>query len=469
MNNKKQPPTTSATSFFDLVKDPFTFLAEISREYGDVVQIPIPGRAHTFLINHPDDIEQVLVKARKSYIKDKDTAKLREFLGNGLLTSEGEFWKRQRRLAQPAFHHQSIRSYAETMVRRTREEMAGWQDGETRDLHSDMMRLTLAIVGDTLMGTDVSAQAEDVGRSIETIMDHAMGIAGSGFRFPSCIPTPGNVKAKHAIEVLNTILVDIIAERRANGEMGHDLLSMLIGATDEDGSQMNDEQLRDELVTMFLAGHETTALALSYSWYLVSKHPLVARRMRQELDTVLGQRAGGFDDLASLPYTEAVVKESMRLLPPAWAIGREPTEDVQLGGYDIPAGAQLILSQSVVHRDPRWFPNPEAFMPERWLEGGTVPKFAYFPFGGGARICIGKSFAMMEATLILATMAQAFDFHLRPGYQLVRVPSITARPKHGMPMTLVARPTTTVPASSEANPSAAPGRAPQAAPTERLS
>jgi cytochrome P450 len=287
------------------------------------------------------------------------------------------------------------------------------------------------------MGSDVSRNAQTVGESIEVIMEHVMGIAHSGFRIPAYIPTPGNLRARQAVETLDSILSRVIDDRRKNPTQGNDFLSMLISATDSEGTHMSDEQLRSEVATMFVAGHETTALALTYTWYLLSTHPLVARRLREEVTKVLGRRSATYDDLQSLPYTEAIIKESLRLLPPAWAMGREAMQDVVVAGYEIPAGAQLMMAQCVVHRDPRWFPNPEGFMPERWLEDQDIPRFAYFPFGGGSRACIGKSFAMMEAILVLATMAQHYDFHLRPGYQLVRVASITARPKFGMPMRLV--------------------------------
>jgi cytochrome P450 len=393
-----------------------------------------------YYVNHPDYIEEVLVNQARKFIKGRILRANKGLFGNGLLTSEGEFWLRQRRLAQPAFHRARIAAYAETMVRFTERMLEGWRDGVSRDVHAEMMRLTLQIVTKTLFDADVDADVQEVGRALEAIMEH-----NSDFRrlilTPSWLPTLRNIRAALATRRLNKIIYRIIGQRRTAGHDAGDLLSMLLNAQDEDGSRMTDRQLRDEVITLFLAGHETTALTLSWTWWLLAQHPQVEAKLHVELDSVLGGRTPALEDLPKLPYTDHVITESMRLYPPAWGMARLAIEDAEIGGYTIRKGCGVSLSQWVVHRDPRWYESPEEFQPERW-EGDLLkrlPRFAYFPFGGGPRQCIGNSFALMEAALILATIAQKFRLGLVPGQVVVPLASITLRPRHGIRVTMEAR------------------------------
>jgi len=415
------------------------FLTAISREYGDIVTMSF-YKFRVYYVSHPDYIEEVLVNQARKFIKGRILRANKGLFGNGLLTSEGDFWLRQRRLAQPAFHRARIAAYGETMVRFTERLIAGWRDGETRDIHAEMMRLTLQIVAKTLFDAEVDGDAQQVGHALEAIMEF-----NSDFRrlilTPSWLPTLRNLRAALAIRRLNKIIYRIIDRRRAAGGDPGDLLSMLLHAQDEDGSRMTDRQLRDEVITLFLAGHETTALALSWTWWLLAQNPQAEAKLHAELDAVLAGRSPTLEDLPNLRYTDHVISESMRLYPPAWGMARVAIEDAEIGGYRIPKGSGVSLSQWVVHRDSRWFEAPEEFHPERW-EGDLLkrlPRFAYFPFGGGPRQCIGNTFALMEAALLLATIAQKFRVRLVPNQKVEPVASITLRPRHGIQVTLEAR------------------------------
>jgi cytochrome P450 len=395
-----------------------------------------------YLINHPDLIERVLVTNNRNFIKDKGMRirSLRRLFGNGLLTSEGEFWIRQRRLAQPAFHRERIAGYGEVMVESTERMINNWRPGETRDIHQDMMHLTLEIVVKTLFGGDSSVESNDVGQALDVIANHFA--SQSVYVMPlSFLPTPGQLRLERAIKQLEKIIHQIIRMRRDRLQERNDLLTLLLQARDEDGSRMTDQQLRDEVMTLFLAGHETTALALSWSWYLLAQHPEVERKLVDELKATLNGSSPTVADLRRLRYTEMVVKESMRLYPPAWVLGREAIRGFELGGYSIPSGAQLMISPWLMHRDPRYFDQPEEFRPERWASEQIkqLPKYAYFPFGGGPRLCIGNSFAMMEATVILATIAQRFHLDLATSQRVTALPSITLRPKRGVTVIVTPR------------------------------
>lgn len=436
---KKRPPGPREIpivgSAYPLVKDPLRFLERISREFGDAVEFGIPGQ-RIYLFNHPDAIEQVLVTEREKLIKDKLTRELSLMLGKGLLVSEGAFWRKQRKLAQPGFHRERVAAYGEVMVEYAARCADGWTSGETRDVHKDMMRLTLDIVAKTLFGTEVGEVARKIEQSLEVLMDR---FAGIGAIMPIGLPLPGNFRAKEAIATLDEITYGIIRERRSGDpEKQADLISMLIAAQGDGGEGgMDDTQLRDEAVTLLLAGHETTALTLGFAFDLLGRHPEIAKKLEAELDGVLEGRAATAADLPRLKYTDAVVRESMRLYPPAWAIGREAIAPCTIGGYAIEPGTQLWAAQWIVHRDPRWFPEPEKFAPERWENdfAKSLPRQAYFPYGGGPRICIGNAFAQMEAVLVLATIAQRA--RLTPTTaELELAPSVTLRPKGGLPMTI---------------------------------
>jgi len=404
----------------------------LQRDYGDIVTMRYYN-FRVFFISHPDSIEQVLVTDNRKFIKGRILRKNKQLFGNGLLTSEGDFWLRQRRLAQPAFHRGRVASYADTMVRYASRIASEWRNGEERDIHAEMMRLTLSIVAKTLFDADVDREAKRVGHALEAIMQ-----LNSDFRklilTPTWLPTPRKIRATIATAKLNRIVYRFIEERRASGVDNGDLLSMLLAARDDDGSRMTDRQLRDESITIFLAGHETTANALSWTWMLLAQNPNVESKLHEELDRVLGGREPTVEDLPNLRYTGQVITESMRLYPPAWGMARVAIDDTEIAGYPIPKGCGVSLAQWVVHRDPRWFDAPLEFRPERW-EGDLMkrlPRFAYFPFGGGPRQCIGNNFAVMEASLLLATLAQQFRISLTPGREIIPAASITLRPKTGI-------------------------------------
>jgi len=426
-------------SFGPLNENPLEFFSKVARDYGDVAGIRVVN-FRTIFINHPDTIEEVLVTHPRRYIKGRVLRANRHVFGEGLLTSEGDFWLRQRRLAQPAFHRARVASYAATMVEYAQRLLEHWRDGEERDAHQEMMRLTLQIVGKTLFDADVARDAREVGKSLELLLE-----LGANFRrtlfVPHWVPTRANLRIKREIALIESILYRIITERRASGRDTGDLLSMLLHAQDEDGSRMTDRQLRDETITLFLAGHETTASTLSWTWWLLAQNPAVEARLHAELDTVLRGRAPSLDDVPKLPYTGNVITESLRLYPPAWGLARVAIEDHELAGYPVKKGMGVAMAQWVVHRDTRWYDLPEEFRPERW-EGDflkTLPRFAYFPFGGGPRQCIGNSFAVMEATLILAAIAQKFRLRLVANHPVVPLASITLRPRHGIRVTLESR------------------------------
>lgn len=426
-------------SALGLLKNPLTFMERITRDHGDVVEFGLLNE-RVILFNHPDAIDELLIGQKDKLIKDSLTRDLSMLLGQGLLVSEGTFWRRQRKLAQPAFHRQRIEAYGDVMVRFTERAIAQWRDGQKRNLHEDMMRLTLDIVAETLFGVeDISAVARKIEWALQVLMERFTGL---GHFVPLGIPTPMNLRSRKAIEELDTIIYRIIAERRRSGDDRGDLLSMLLAATSEDeGHKMTDKQLRDESITLLLAGHETTALTLTYCFHLLGQHPHVADQLAAEITSVLGDRPATAADLPKLKMADAVVRESMRLYPPAWAVGREAIEPCKVAGIDIPVGTQLWAAQWIVHRDARWFPEPLAFKPERWANdfAKTLPKHAYFPFGGGPRVCIGNAFAMMEAVLLLVTIVRSHSLRALSKGPIETIPSVTLRPKNGLFMTVERR------------------------------
>jgi cytochrome P450 len=413
-------------------RDFLGFLTGCARAYGDVVAFRL-GRRQCLLLNHPDLIEEVLVIQNHHFRKHFALRLAPLVLGQGLLTSDGEFWLRQRRLAQPAFQRGRIASYGDIMVAHTERMLAEWKPDQPRDLHADLMRLTLGIVAKTLFDADVSQDVSDVGSALETTLKSFDRRFQSLIPIPLSVPTLNNLRVRRAVRRLDAVIYRFINERRKGTTNRGDLLSLLLHARDqEDGSRMTDHQLRDELMTLFLAGHETTALALAWTWYLIAQHPKVEERLWDELDSQLGGQVPTVADLPRLRFTEQIIQESMRLYPPAYLLGREALEPCRIGGYAIAKGWTLFMSQWVMHRDPRFFDHPEAFRPERWSAARDLPKYAYFPFGGGSRICIGNTFAMMEAVLILATMARHWRFRLTPGLVVVPRTTMTLRPHPGI-------------------------------------
>jgi cytochrome P450 len=403
-------------NFLDFSRDPLGFLSLCAKEYPDVALMRV-GRLNSYILNNPDHIEEVLGAKSRYFRKDRflNLRLFRLLLGNGLLTSDGDFWRRQRRLAPPE----------------------SWRDGDERDIHHSFMELTLEIVAKTLFDADVRGKAGEVGEALEVAMDRFASQGSIVRMLDNFLPTPGRIRYQRAVRRLEEIIYRFIDEHRQSGRDAGDLLSMLLAARDEDGSQMSDRQLRDEVMTIFLAGHETTALALSWTFYLLALNPGTERKLMAELDQLSG-KAPGISDLGRLSYTERVIKEAMRLYPPAWSIGREAIEECEIGGYNLPPGTQVYMIQWTMHRNPRYFEDPEEFRPERWTEDfeKRLPRFAYFPFGGGPRLCIGNSFAIMEAVLILATIAQRFKLTLAPAQTITPWPSVTLRPKTGIRMRL---------------------------------
>ena len=422
-------------------RDMLGFLAACVRDYGDVVPIRVVNR-RLILLSHPDLIEEVLTARARHTTKTAILQMLRPVLGDGLLLSEGDSWLRQRRLMQPAFHRQRIAGYGDVMAGYAERGMADWRDGQTRDVHADMMAITQGIVAKTLFDADVSDDAFDVGHALHVLMEDFSRRRTALFALPRFVRTPARRRARAAVERLNRIVYGIIATRRASDEDRGDLLSILLAARDaDDGSRMTDRQVRDEIMTLFLAGHETTAVSLSWTWYLLAQHPEVEATLAAELRGVLGGRLPTVADLPQLRYAEMVVMESMRLYPPAFTITRRVAEACEVGGHRIEAESTLIMSQWIVQRDARWFDAPEAFRPERWENdlAKRLPRYAYFPFGGGPRLCIGNTFATMETALLLATIAQRFRFRLAPGASVKPLLSVTLRPAEGIHMTLSAR------------------------------
>jgi cytochrome P450 len=419
-------------------RDQLGFLTRCAREYGDVVKFSILN-VWVYALNHPDHIDYVLARNNRNFIKSRRTREQLRFLGEGLLTSEGTFWRRQRRLAQPAFHKERVAAYGKVMVDLTEATVSTWREGEVRDIHQEMMRLALRIAATTLLGSEVEDGAERVGAALEVLARRFSGPKSYLLPVPEVLPTPANRRFHRAVAQLDDIVYGIIRRRREAGGGAGDLLSMLMEARDEvTGEQMSDEHLRDEALTILLAGHETSAIALSWTFYLLCRHHEVYGKLLAELSEVLGGRPATVEDLPLLGYTDMVVKESMRLYPPAWGIGREAVGDSEIGGYDVPSGTQLVISPWVMHRDPRYFEDPETFDPDRWAgdAAGRLPKYAYFPFGGGPRLCIGQSFARMEVVLVLATIAQKFEFGLAEGREIKPRPSITLRPDKGVRMVI---------------------------------
>ncbi|MBD2000880.1 cytochrome P450 [Leptolyngbya sp. FACHB-541] len=463
LNLQTLPHPNVQTAIADYSRDRLEFMTRCAQEFEDIVPFQF-GDAWYCLLTNPNHIAEVL-KDRLLFVKAKDLQMLHGLLGNGLLTSEGDFWLRQRRLAQPVFHQHRINSYGAIMVDYTQKMLQTWQEGQIQDVHEAMMRLTLNIVMKTLFDLDVAdGEANRIAHALDEAMNWAehqeqqeaalaSGNIGAWFQqslsaiaqiLPRSLQSRGtgnevDRRYQKAIAMMDETIYAMIQHRRTNGTDNQDLLGMLMQIEDaDDGSRMTDKQLRDEVATLILAGHETTANTLSWTWMLLANHPHIRQKLDTELSTVLDGRSPTITDLPQLTYTHWVVKESMRLYPPVTEVTREATQDCEIGGYAISKGSTLIASQWVMHRHPHYFAEPEVFNPERWnhdLEK-QLPRGVYFPFGDGPRVCIGKSFAVMEAILILATIAQTFHLELAPDQTIKLQPSITLRPKDGIQVVL---------------------------------
>lgn len=424
--------------------NPLESLPQLQRAYGDVVDF---GReTPSYLISDPALIEFVHVQTGRLFDKGYTgmDAAMQPLFGNGLVVSEGDFWLRQRRMVQPAFHRDRIQGYGQVMVEYAERLTQDWQDGETRDAHADMMHVTLDIILKTLFG----AQADDRAHAFGQAMDEMLGSLAELHQATPEIGPAIQARYLDALGRIDAFVAGVIAERRRGADKGQgnpdrgDLLSMLLLAQDDEQRGMSEQQLLDESKNLILAGHETTSNTLSWTWLLLTRHPEVEARLHAELDAVLeGGRAPTVEDLPQLNYARMVISEAMRLLPPVWSVGRRARQDMNLGGYFIPAGAMLSMSQWVVQRDERWFPQPLEFTPERWAGGleKTLPKYAYFPFGGGPRVCMGENFARMEAVLLLASIARRFRLRVLDPEAVELEPSITLRPRRGLPVVLEAR------------------------------
>jgi cytochrome P450 len=420
-------------------RDPLAFFSNLARTYGDIVSYRMAGE-HLFLVGDPQHIKDILVTHNQNFMKGRGLQRSKRLLGEGLLTSEGATHLRQRRLMQPAFHRDRIAGYGRTMVEHADRLRGGWIEGATLDIAREMNRLTLNIVGKTLFDADVESQAVQVGEALSGVMDTFWVMMLPFADLLERLPVPKLRRARLARARLDAIIYRMIADRRASGRDHGDLLSMLLTAQDEEnpsGGGMTDLQVRDEAMTIFLAGHETTANALTWTWYLVGETPAAEAKMHEEIDRVLQGRLPTMADIPSLPYVERVVTESMRLYPPAWIIGRRALGEYPIGQYVAPAGALFLVSPYIVQRDARYYADPARFDPDRWTPElrARLPKFAYFPFGGGPRQCIGESFAWMELILLVATIAQQWRLRLVPGHPVTPQPVVTLRTKHGMRMT----------------------------------
>ena len=438
----------------DYGRDPLGFLTRCAREYGDLVPLKF-GPFTAYLATGPAEVEELLVTRQRDFRKSIGTRMLRPLVGDGLLTSEGDSWLRERRLAQPAFHRERVAAYGRTMVEFTEQHVSRWREGEELDLHAELMALTYRIVAKVLFDAEVAGRVEEVAAANTQIQGHIEERFNTiKFLLPDWLPTPGNRRFHSWIRRLDEIVFAIIRERKAaafdrtshdaargsqtdsagTSDDRGDLLSILLAARDEDGRPMSDRQLRDEVMTLMLAGHETTALALTWAFLLLIENPHAADQLREELASVLDGRVPSPADVRSLPYTEAVVNESMRLYPPAYSTGRQAIRKTEIGGVPIGRYTSVLISQWVTHRDPRWFDSPDSFRPERWLDGlaRRLPRGAFYPFGLGPRKCIGADFAMLEATLLLATIARRWRFTLLPGQDVRPQAAVTLRPRQGM-------------------------------------
>lgn len=440
MNTASYPPGPRGRpvvgSILDYRRDPLGFMGSVARTYGDLADVRF-GPFHSIMLSHPDDIKDMLITNNRRFHQGPAHVFLARALGQGLLTSENPLHLQQRRLMQPAFHRQRIAAYADTMASYAAAAADEWRDGEQLDLAQAMMRLTLRIVGKTLFDTDVRAAASVIGPATSVVNDYTSDRSTQVIGpLLDRLPLPATRRFYRAKGQLDAFVYDLIAERRASEQDHGDLLSMLILARDDAGQPMPNRQVRDEAVTLLLAGHETTANAMSWTWYLLAQHPEVEARLHAELDATLGGRLPTFADIPALRYTEMVLSESLRLYPPAWGASKLLVAPWQVRGYSLPAGTVVSAISYHVHRDPRFWPEPLVFNPERWTPEANEarPRFAYFPFGGGPRQCIGEPFAWMEGILLLATIAQRWRFRLQPGYTAIPEPLITLRPKGGMPM-----------------------------------
>ncbi|MDQ3866783.1 MAG: cytochrome P450 [Actinomycetota bacterium] len=428
-------PGASTLAFW---RDPIGSLLALAEHDGDVVHWKFAG-TDTYLLKDPEHIKRVLVNDHRDFMKGRALQVARRVLGNGLLTSEGEFHDRQRRLLRPLFLPERVASYGPRMVEAAKRTSARWREGETVDVQREMARLTLAVIGDTIFAADLAAEADELADALTVSLD-ALNL----FMLPYLgalerLPLPSMRRFRRAQARLDRTVARLIDERRRAGEKGDDLPSLLLAAAGRNA--WREREMRDEAITILLAGHETTATALAWTWHLLACHSEAEAMLHRELDRELAGRPPTVRDLPRLTYADLVVKEALRLYPPAWLIGRRALVDYRLDDYEIDAGSILIVSPYVTHHDPRFYPHPFRFDPARWTpeERKRRPRYSYFPFGAGPRVCIGETFAWTETLLVLATLAQGWRMRSLPGYEPRLEPRVTLRPRGGMPMTLARR------------------------------
>ena len=447
--NRTPPGPKGLLSLVQLARragtDPLDCLLELARTYGDLIMLRL-GPVRFCIVNHPDLVREVLVHQAKSFRKPKRLKRnLAKVVGNGLLTNEGDSWLRQRRLVQPAFHSRRMGRYAEIVVDKTRHMMADWPTAKAINIADAMTHLTLTIIAQALFDVDVASQAPQLRSAVRVIAGTLAREARLPFSLPDWLPLPSKIRKRRAQRFVDELIWKIIQQRRETGEDRGDLLSMLLAAVDEegDGGGMTDQQARDEALTLFLAGHDSTAAGLTWTWYLTARHPAVEARLSDEIETTLAGRPPSWDDLPRLAYTETVIQESLRLYPPNWGtFPRQAVADIKLGDYLLPKGCQVLVSPYVLHHDPRSFPDPQRFDPDRFAPGRaeSIPQFAYLPFGAGPRVCIGNTFAMMAMKLVVATILQQYRLKLAPDQgEAEAEPLLVLRPKGGLCMTVARR------------------------------
>jgi len=428
----------------DFARNPLAFLSKCANDFDGIVSVQLPiGKP--YLVTHPDFVEYVFVTGSRNFKKGTYYDGTKPLLGNGLVTSDGELWLKQRKLIQPVFHRAKIRTYSEVMVNFTENLLTQeWRDGQVRPIEQDMMQLTMQIVARLLFSMDFSGEeAKETGQALGNALTEVTDWMNSPVKLPLSVPTPRNRRFRAAIQLVDQVIGEVITRGR-NQDAAHDkgdLLSMLFAAHDQDGQGMSDQQLRDEVVTLYAAGHETTAMTLTWAWYLLSQHPQVEKKLVAELQNVLNGRSPGIDDLPHLSYTDMIIKETLRLYPSGWLVARQAINDCQIGDYPIPAGTVVLVSAWATHRDPRFFEEPEEFKPERWEAEAVkkLHKYAYYPFAAGPRQCIGNVFATTEAVLLLATMAQQYRLELLPGKPVTPVVRGTLHPSYPLQMKLSKR------------------------------
>ncbi len=427
---------------FEFARNPLAFLVDVAAAYGDIAHFKIRKR-DVYLLVHPEDVQEVLVTRQRHFVKNPGFQTIKKILGEGLLSSEGTFHLRQRRMIQPIFHKHKVANYGEIMLERLVSFEKRWKDGSQISMDQEMARLTLEIVGKALFGAEVGGRTDQISTALNDAMSLFHHITSPAALIRDRIPFLKDRRFERGKERLDIEIVEIIRSYRREESDTGSLLNLLIEARDEEDPQarMTDEQIRDEALTLLLAGHETTAVALTWVWYLLSQHPEVEAELHEELNRVLAGRQPVVDDIPQLTLTARILEETLRLYPPVYMLGRQTLEDFPARGYIIPAGSSVIVSPFITQRDARFFPEPERFNPQRWTpeNRSRLPKFAFFPFGGGQRVCIGEPFARQESILILAALGQVWSARTVPGYRADVQPRVTLRPRGGMPMILKKR------------------------------